>query len=96
MPSILWLLIIVFVAVLLAIGKKEPKTEKILRIDHRHYNTKDEYECPACGAVFRKNTMICPQCGVRFTGIRKDWTVFHEELDEELDLEEDLFDDDDN
>ena len=100
MSSSLMIVIVLFFLVLLAVGKTGTKAGKdknrIVRVDHVHYTAKDEYECPACGAVFRKDTMTCPGCGVRFDGIRKDYTAFDREMDEEMDLEEDLFDDEDN
>ncbi len=30
------------------------------------------YECPVCGAKFRKDRMICPKCGVEFEGTKED------------------------
>ena len=51
-----------------------------VRIDHLHYIDVDEYECSACGAKFRKNSMSCPKCGARFQGTREDDDEFIEEM----------------
>ena len=50
------------------------------RIDHLHYIDPDEYECPKCGARFRKNVMTCPKCGVKFTGTAENDDAFIEEM----------------
>ena len=57
------------------------------RIDHLHYIDLDEYECPNCGAKFKKNVMVCPKCGIRFSGTEKDDNAFIEEME--------IWDDDD-
>lgn len=54
--------------------------EKDKRIDHLHYIDLDEYECPKCGARFRKNVMVCPKCGAKFSGTVKDEDEFIEEM----------------
>ena len=58
------------------------------RIDHLHYTELDEYECPKCGARFRKNVMVCPKCGASFTGTTENMEAYDEELEEELDMDE--------
>ncbi len=50
------------------------------RIDHLHYIDLDEYECPACGVRFRKNTMVCPKCGTRFDSRTEEDDAFIEEM----------------
>ena len=50
------------------------------RIDHLHYIDLDEYECPKCGARFRKNVMVCPKCGAKFSGTVEDEDEFIEEM----------------
>ena len=50
------------------------------RVDHLHYIDLDEYECPKCGARFRKNVMLCPKCGARFSGTVEDEDAFIEEM----------------
>ena len=62
------------------------KTDK--RIDHLHYIDQDEYECPKCGARFRKNIMVCPKCGARFSGRVENMAEYDDELEEELEMEE--------
>ena len=54
------------------------KTDR--RIDHLHYIDLDEYECPKCGARFRKNVMVCPKCGAGFSGTVEDEDEFIEEM----------------
>ena len=83
------------VLVLLVIGsvfgknKKPSSSEKNrTRIDHPHYISEDEHECPACGARFRKASMVCPHCGIRFTGTRTDDSEYDDELEEELWMDE--------
>ena len=83
------------VLVLLVIGsvfgknKKPSSSEKNrTRIDHPHYISEDEHECPACGARFRKASMVCPHCGTRFTGTRTDESEYDDELEEELWMDE--------
>ena len=51
------------------------------RIDHLHYIDLDEYECPKCGAMFRKNVMVCPKCGAKFSGTKEDDDAFTEEME---------------
>lgn len=53
-----------------------------IRIDHLHLINADEHECSICGYRFRDNRMVCPHCGVRFTGRKDDWEKFDEEEDE--------------
>ena len=52
-------------------------------IRHSHFFDPDEYECSACGAVFRKETRRCPGCGAQmaYTHDRQDWIDELEELD---------------
>ena len=61
-------------------AKKDNTENSTKRIDHLHYIDLDEYECPECGAKFRKNVMVCPQCEVRFTGKVEDDEEFEEEM----------------
>ena len=42
-----------------------------------------QVECPACGARFRKASMVCPHCGIRFTGTRTDESEYDDEVTEE-------------
>lgn len=61
-------------------GGKKNSTGGPVRIDHLHYIDVDEYECAACGAKFRKNSMSCPKCGARFLGTKEDDDEFIEEM----------------
>ncbi len=61
--------------------KKDDQSADARRIDHPHYMDPDEYECPECGARFRKNVMTCPKCGKQFAGTREDDGEFLEEMD---------------
>ena len=73
-------------------GKSVPRSsggqKETLRVDHSHYLDSDDYECSACGARFRKKSMVCPRCGARFTGTKADDTEYDEELDEMLEWDE--------
>lgn len=51
-----------------------------VRIDHLHYIDIDEYECSACGAHFRKQSMVCPKCGAKFQGTKENDDEFIEEM----------------
>ena len=62
--------------------------ENPIRIDHTHYCDSDDYECSAYHVRFQKKSMICPHCGVHFTGTKTDDTEYDEELDEELEWDE--------
>ena len=44
-------------------------------IRHTHFLRPDEYECSACGAVFRRRTDACPKCGVTLRSVsdRQEW-----------------------
>lgn len=83
----LLLVIVLTVAVLCAcVGKKDKapasREKPRLRIDHLHLIDADEHECSVCGRRFKGNSMVCPHCGVRFTGKKDDWEKFDEEEDE--------------
>ena len=69
-------------------GSNQARTNPPKRIDHLHYIDPDEYECPVCHATFKRNVMVCPQCGTRFTGTREDMTAYDDELEEELDMDD--------
>ena len=63
--------------------------KQILRVDHLRYWDPDDYECSVCGARFqKKNTLICPSCGVHFTGTKEDDSIEEEELDEKHEWDE--------
>ena len=90
-----WIILAVLAILLLATGKtknngKSPNRtgNTTSRIDHLHYIDRDEYECPKCHTVFKKNVMVCPNCGLRFTGAQKDMTAYDDELEEELEMDE--------
>ena len=70
--TVLWVYLgltaLVVIAALTGNVKKQPKNGEgntFRRIDRLHYLDPDEYECPRCGAKFRKNVMTCPRCGTR-------------------------------
>ena len=88
MPTVLWIIIGAVVLAACFGGKKQSGQKKVLRIDHPHYYDTDEYECSVCGARFRKSSMVCPKCGVRFEGTKEDDTEFDEEMMEEEDWDE--------
>ena len=50
------------------------------RIDRPHYIDPDDHECPGCGARFRQNTMVCPECGKKFSGTTENDDEFTEEM----------------
>lgn len=51
-------------------------------IRHSHLFDSDTYECSRCGAVFKKKTPACPNCGTQLGLERKepDWVDEAEEL----------------
>ena len=69
-------------------ARKTGSREKVLRVDHPHYYSPDESECPVCGARFSRQSMACPRCGARFDGAEEDDTEFIEEMMEEEDWDE--------
>ena len=88
MPGVIW---IVLGAVALAVffGNSRGKGAYSMnkgkgphRIDHPHVIDDDDYECSVCHRRFRQNTMICPNCGVRFSGRVTDEEEFDEEEEE--------------
>ena len=90
-----WIIVAVLAVLLLATGRTKNNGKSsgrtgnsTSRIDHLHYIDLDEYECPKCHTTFKRNVMVCPNCGTRFTGTREDMTAFDEELEEELDMDE--------
>ena len=89
-----WIILAVLAILLVATGKtknngKSSGThDSTSRIDHLHYMERDEYECPRCHTVFKKNVMVCPNCGLRFAGAREDMTAYDDELEEELEMDE--------
>ena len=86
----LWIFFIGSAVLVVAAATGNKKSEKknratknkqpVKRIDHLHYVDVDEYECPKCGAKFKKNVMVCPQCRVRFEGAVEDDEEFIEEM----------------
>ena len=90
-----WIILAILAILLFATGKTKNNGKSsgrtgnsTHRIDHLHYIDRDEYECPKCHTRFRKNVMVCPKCGLRFTGARKDRTDYDDELEEELDMDD--------
>ena len=90
-----WIILAALAILLLATGKTKNNEKSsgrtgntTSRIDHLHYMDRDEYECPKCHTVFKKDTMVCPNCGLRFTGTQKDMTAYDDELEEELEMDE--------
>lgn len=84
-----WIALGLMALVLLAVSGKSKKSagsgtdgagKNDKRIDHLHYIDLDEYECPKCGAKFRKNVMTCPKCGTRFSGTVENEDAFVEEM----------------
>ncbi len=94
MSAVFWIVIGAVVLAACCWKKKGTNTgssggqRKNLRIDHPHYYDVDDYECSVCGARFRKQSMVCPHCGVRFKGTQEDDTEFDEEMMEEEDWDE--------
>ena len=94
MSAVFWIVIGAVVLAACCGNKKGTNTrpaggrQKPLRIDHPHCYDADEYECSACGARFRKQSMVCPHCGARFDGTKEDDTEFDEEMMEEEDWDE--------
>ena len=64
----------------------DSQTEKIFSKVYSHDT--DEYECSICGTRYRRSSMVCPKCGVRFEGTMEDDTEFDEEMMEEEDWDE--------
>ena len=89
-----WIVLAVLAVLLLSSSGKRKKNgngssgEDGRRVGHLHYIDPDEYECPVCHATFKRNVMVCPQCGTRFTGTREDMTAYDDELEEELEMDE--------
>ena len=86
--NFIWVIIgAVIVLCLLSGGNKSNKkseTDGSIRIDHPHVVDDDDFECSVCHKRFRRNTMICPFCGARFTAQIEDLEEKEEE-EEELD-----------
>mgnify|MGYP002624712797 CR=1 FL=1 len=58
-------------------------------IKHSHLLSPDEYECSACGGVFRRKSRTCPKCGAVLIRVADR----HEWIDEAAMLDEILGDD---
>lgn len=85
--SFIWVIIgAVVILGLLSGGNKsnsrKSETNSNVRIDHPHLIDDDDYECSTCHKRFRKNTMVCPHCGTRFTEKIEDSEEWDEEEDE--------------
>ncbi len=84
-----WILAGVFavgwICIACGLGDDKPGTKERprVRIDIPHYYDEDEYECTICGARFHSDSMVCPNCGVRFNWTETDDREFIEEEDEE-------------
>ena len=59
-------------------------------IKHSHLFDPDEYECSACGAVYRRGFASCPNCGVRLRIIydTQEWIDEEDEMNWLLEDEE--------
>ena len=60
--------------------KKKVGLKESVRLFVPHYMKEDEYKCPVCKARFWKDYMVCPNCGIKFTGTREDDGEFMEEM----------------
>ena len=69
MPTAIWIVIgLVLLIACAGDGKKSSSQGGPIRIDHPHYFEEDDHECSACGARFRGKGMVCPRCGIQFSG----------------------------
>ncbi len=88
MSAFVWILTgAVIIAALAGSGKqkKAPAAEagkEPYRIDHPHVIEDDDYECSVCRRRFRRNVMVCPECGARFMKRVTDENEFLDEEDE--------------
>ena len=82
MMSFVWVIVGAVVLLALLSGNSKRRNTGPVRIDHPHVIDEDDYECAVCHHRFRKNVMICPKCGARFTGRVEDGTEWDEEEDE--------------
>ena len=53
-----------------------------IRVCIPHLIEDDEYKCSICGRRFRKDTMICPGCGVLFDSVVVDEEEYEDEAEE--------------
>ena len=81
MPAIFWIAIGAVILAACCSGRKNTARKGPYRIDRPHVIDPDDYECSVCHRRFRKEQMVCPYCGARFTAQVKD--------EEEFDFEED-------
>ena len=86
MSPVWWIVIGIVLLSLLTGGKGKSRNtgtpgQDHVRIHHPHYMSDDEYECSACKARFRNDTMTCPSCGAHFSRIREDDGEFIEEME---------------
>ena len=83
MSAVFWIVTgIVILAACFGGRKKTAVRKGPVRIDHPHLIDPDDYECSVCHSRFRKSTMACPFCGVRFTGTETDEEEFLDEEEE--------------
>ena len=56
-------------------------------IKHSHLFGADEYECSQCGAVFKRESSVCPNCGMALRLIldNQEWIDEAEEMHMMLD-----------
>ncbi len=59
-------IIIIIIIVALFMLRKRPVEEEYLEEEGRYEGTKEEYECPECGAIVMGGVTTCPECGVEF------------------------------
>lgn len=82
MSVVFWIVVIAVIVAGISGGRKKNAVSKgPIRIDRPHVIDPDDYECSVCHRQFRKEQMVCPYCGARFTAQVKD--------EEEFDFEED-------
>ena len=94
----LWVYVVLSALLLMAAVAGGPRKAKsgrpagtgkaVTRIDRPHYISDDEYECSVCGTRFKRASMTCPRCGVRFNRTETKEDEYDDELEEELEMDE--------
>ena len=83
MSVVFWIVVIAVIVAGISGGRKKNAVSKgPIRIDRPHVIDPDDYECSVCHRRFRKEQMVCPYCGARFSGRVTDEEEFDEEEEE--------------
>ena len=82
MSVLIWIIVGAVILGACSGRNRNAASDKPYRIDRPHVIDPDDYECSVCHRRFRKEQMVCPYCGTRFSARVTDDEDFIFEEDE--------------